>query len=188
MPSRNSKAFAAVDHDVNLYAAFLKAGLFALDDSHKIRSWKAMPWPAGGSAAVMLANPGDDAVRAQVAGLLADLAAQPHNGIERVLGHDEIQAGGGFPDAAYLVAFRPGYEIGFAFDGELVSAPANRGMHGYLPDRPEMRSSFFIVGPGVAAGQSLGEIDMRSIAPTLAGVLNLTLRDAELRPLKLAPR
>ena len=58
-------------------------------------------------------------------------------------------------------------------------------MHGYLPDRPEMRSAFFIVGPHIAAGHSLGEIDMRRIAPTLAHIMNLRLRDAELAALPL---
>jgi predicted AlkP superfamily pyrophosphatase or phosphodiesterase len=58
-------------------------------------------------------------------------------------------------------------------------------MHGYVPDRPELRSSFFIVGPHVAAGRSLGEIDMRRIAPTLAGILGVSLRDADLSRLSL---
>jgi hypothetical protein len=61
-------------------------------------------------------------------------------------------------------------------------------MHGYLPQYPEMRSSFFIVGPGIAAGRALGEIDMRQIAPTVAQALQVRLRDAELPPLDLRPQ
>jgi predicted AlkP superfamily pyrophosphatase or phosphodiesterase len=60
-------------------------------------------------------------------------------------------------------------------------------MHGYLPENPEMHSSFFLVGPGVAQGKSLGEVDMRSIAPTLASFLHLHLPDAELPALELNP-
>ena len=56
---------------------------------------------------------------------------------------------------------------------------------GYVPDRPELRSAFFIVGPHVAAGRSLGEIDMRRIAPTLAGIMGFSLRDADLNRLSL---
>ena len=67
--------FAAVEHDVNLYTAFREAGLFTVDDANKILSWKAMPWLAGGTAAILLANPADDAVRAEVAALLDRLAA-----------------------------------------------------------------------------------------------------------------
>jgi hypothetical protein len=48
-----------------------------------------------------------------------------------------------------------------------------------------MRASFFLIGPKIAKGHSFGEIDMRQIAPTLAGLLNLTLSGAELKPLSL---
>ena len=177
--------FVAVEHDVNLYAAFREAGLFTVDDANKISSWKAMPWLAGGTAAVILADPADGAVRAEVAALLDRLAHDPGNGIERILAHDEIVRGGGFPDAAFLVSLKNGYEVGAAFSGPLVSGPSNLGMHGYVPDRPELRSSFFIVGPHVAAGRSLGEIDMRRIAPTLAKIMGISLRDADLSRLSL---
>jgi hypothetical protein len=42
-----------------------------------------------------------------------------------------------------------------------------------------MDSAFFVVGPGIAAGRDLGRIDMRDIAPTLAGLLGLPLPSAE---------
>lgn len=175
--------FAAVQHDVNLYEAFLGAGLFTLDAEHKIVDWKAMPWPAGGSAAVMLKDPLDQATKTKVADLLAQLASDPENGIDKVLDHDALVAGRGFPDAAFFVSMKIGYELGYQFVPPLVSKPSNLGMHGYLPENREMRSSFFLAGPGIAAGKSLGEIDMRSIAPTLAELLKAPLPDAELPPL-----
>ena len=177
--------FAAVAHDVYLYAAFLKAGLFTVDDANKITGWKAMPWPAGGSAAVMLADPGDDAVRSRVGGLLRDLAGDPAYGIDQVLTHQEIVRRGGFPDAAFLVSFKIGYELGLGWTPPSGGAPANLGMHGYLSDRPEMRSSFFMIGPGIAAGKSVGEIDMRRIAPTIAAALKVRLPAAEMQALPL---
>jgi hypothetical protein len=42
-----------------------------------------------------------------------------------------------------------------------------------------MHASFFIAGPGVSAGRSLGLIDQRDIAPTLARFLSVTLPTAE---------
>jgi predicted AlkP superfamily pyrophosphatase or phosphodiesterase len=177
--------FAPVEHDVNLYVAFLAAGLFTLDGAHGIAAWKAMPWLAGGSAAVMLANPGDAATRAAVEALLDRLARDPANGIERVLGHEDIAREGGFPDAAFLISLKSGYEMGSAFSGPLVSGPTHLGTHGYVPDRAEMRASFFMAGPRVAAGKSLGEIDMRRIAPTLAAVMGVPLPAAELGPLQV---
>jgi predicted AlkP superfamily pyrophosphatase or phosphodiesterase len=177
--------FAPVEHDLNLFAAFRAAGLFTVDSDHKITGWRAMPWPAGGMAAVMLADGADDAVRTQVGELLKTLAADPANGIERILPRDAVVGTRGFPDAEYLVQLKIGYEIGLAFELPLVSVPSNLGMHGYSPDRPEMRSAFFLVGPSLPRAHSVGEIDMRQIAPTLAKILGVSLPDAELGPLPL---
>jgi predicted AlkP superfamily pyrophosphatase or phosphodiesterase len=172
--------FASVEHDVNLYAAFREAGLFTVDKDNKVTDWKAMLWPAGGSAAVMLADPKDEQVRVRVKALLDKLASDPASGIDRILSREEIQRGLGFPNAAYLVSLRIGYEMAYSLSPPLITKPSNLGMHGYLPERPEMRSSFFIVGPQVARGKSVGEIDMRRIAPTVAGILRVHLAGAEL--------
>src|SRR5260370_41907411 len=69
--------FAAVEHDVNLYTAFREAGLFTADDANKILSWKAVPWLAGGTPGVLVADPGDAGGRGGVATLLHPLAADP---------------------------------------------------------------------------------------------------------------
>ncbi len=177
--------FARVEHDVNLYAAFLAEGLFTMDAAHQITTWKAMPWPAGGSAAIVLADPSDQATARQVDALLKRLAADPANGVDSVLTRDELQKASGFPEAYSYVSFRIGYELGYGFTMPLVSAPSNLGMHGYLPSQPEMRSSFFLVGPKVAHGKTLSEIDMRQIAPTLAKILGISLPQAEASPLSV---
>ena len=172
--------FASVEHDVNLYAAFLQAGLFNVDKDNNVTAWKAMLWPAGGSAAVMLADPADAQVRARVKALLDQLASDPANGIDRVLTQEEIQRGRGFPDAAYLISLRSGYEMGYSLTQPLIVKPGNLGMHGYLPERAEMLSAFFIVGPHIAKAKSVGEIDMRQIAPTIADILRVRLGGAEM--------
>jgi predicted AlkP superfamily pyrophosphatase or phosphodiesterase len=177
--------FAKVEHDVNLYGAFLAEGLFTLSPQHTIATWKAMPWPMGGSAGIMLADPKDEATKAKVDALLARLKSDPANGIERILTHDEVVAGGGAPEVESLVAMAPGYELGYLFTPPLVTAGTNGGMHGYPPDRAEMRSTFVLVGPGVARGRSLGVFDMRRIAPTLAGLMGAKLPDAELPALEV---
>jgi predicted AlkP superfamily pyrophosphatase or phosphodiesterase len=177
--------FAAIEHDVNLYAAFLEAGLFSVDKDKKVTDWKAMLWPAGGSAAVLLADPKDEQVRARVKALLDKLASEPANGIDRIWSQEEVRQGRGFPNAAFLVALKIGYEMAYSLSMPLVTEPSNLGMHGYVPERAEMRSSFFIVGPHILAGKSLGEIDMRQIAPTLAQILHVHLAGAEMAPLML---
>ncbi len=173
--------FAAIKHDVNLYAAFREAGLFSVDNDNKITDWKAMLWPAGGSAAVMLADPKDEQLRARVKTVLDKLASDPANGIDRIWSQQEMQRARGFPNAVFLVSLKIGYEVAYSLSMPLITKPSNLGMHGYVPERNEMRSSFFIVGPHIPAGRSLGEIDMRQIAPTLASVLHIHLAGAELK-------
>jgi len=74
---------------------------------------------------------------------------------------------------------KPGAEPGWALSGPLVTPAPGTGTHGYLPDRPEMRASFFVMGPNVAAGRNLGVIDMRQVAPTVAGLLGVSLPTAK---------
>ena len=168
---------------LNLAVAFRNASLLEVDDKDKIKSWKAMFWEAGGTTAIVLKNPNDAETKQKVADLLAKLAADPANGIDRIVSEAELRTRGGFPDAAFLVAFRPGFYIGENLSGDLVTTTKPGGTHGYWPDLPAMNSSFFIYGPGIPAAHSLGAIDMRAIAPTLAQFLGVSLPAAEAAPL-----
>src|SRR5262249_13684419 len=76
--------FAPVDTELNLFAAFRDAGLFTVTRD-RVTEWTAMPWTAGGSAAIVLKDPSDGATAARVRALLDQLAADPANGIDRVL-------------------------------------------------------------------------------------------------------
>jgi hypothetical protein len=107
------------------------------------------------------------------------LAADPSSGVARVLDSEQAQAAGGFPDALYVVGLKPGYRVGGSLEAPLRRDGPARGTHGYPPDVPDMDASFFIAGPGIAAGLDLGRIDMRDIAPTLARRLGIALPAAE---------
>ncbi|MEI9997299.1 MAG: ectonucleotide pyrophosphatase/phosphodiesterase [Rhizomicrobium sp.] len=176
--------FAPVQHDVNLIAAFIDAGLVTLDPAtHKVAGWEASPWTAGGSAAVVLARPDDAALKAKVAALLARLAADPANGIAAVIDAPAIAALGGGTEPSFWVDFHPGWEAANRPGAALLLPGSNKGTHGYFPAHPEMRATFLIDGPGLAKTGALGEIDMRDIAPTLAKILGVALPQATGRPL-----
>ena len=184
--------FAKVDHAVNLSIPFVQAGLMQIGKAPytgetAITSWKAAPWSAAGLAAIMLHDPADAQTRERARALLNKLAADPANGIARILDADEIKRDGGFPDAAFVVAMTPGYTIGSALSGPLVDdhTPV-KGTHGYLPSFPEMHASFFAMGRGVAKGRDLGMIDMRQIAPTVAHILGVSLPSAKQSMLNIA--
>ena len=171
--------FASVRQDVNFYAPFIQAGLVTFKDG-KVTDWQAMPWNDGGSAAIVLRDPADAAVQARVAALLKKLQADPRYAIASVLDHAQSVAAGGTAQASWFVLFKPGSEMGIAPGAPVDTVPGHyRGMHGYDPALPQMRSTFMLAGVGVPAGQDLGSIDMRDIAPTLAAVLGVSLPQAQ---------
>ena len=172
--------FAPTARTTNLFEPFIKAGLIRLTpDRSAIASWDAIPWMAGGSAAIRLARPDDAALTAKVAAVLAEVAADPAAGIDRVMDAAGIAAAGGSADAAFWVNCQPGWLMGGKLDGVKGEATTTKGMHGYFPDVPAMRASLIANGPGIAAGRDLGVIDMRAIAPAVAARLGVSLRDAE---------
>jgi predicted AlkP superfamily pyrophosphatase or phosphodiesterase len=171
--------FSKTAMDLNLHAEFRRVGLLTVGAQGKVTDWKAMPWTAGGSIAVVLKDPGDAATLAAARALLDRLAADPAHGIDRVLDADALRARGGFPTAAFVVGLKPDWHAGSSLSGPLVGKAAAAGMHGHLPDLPDLHAAFFVVGPGVPAGRALGLIDMRDIATTLARRLNLSLPAAE---------
>jgi len=184
--------FMNVSHFVNLAIPFLQAGLIdatiAPGKPPVVNSWKAEPWMAGGMAAIMLYDPNDHATEQQVKQMLNGIAANPDNGIAEVLDRDGIRKRGGFPDAAFLVVFKPGYYAGSGLSGSLITPiPGSRGSHGFSPEYPEMRASFFALGAGIAHHRDLGVVDMRQVAPTVARILRVPMPTAKAAPLNVQP-
>lgn len=179
--------FETISRETSFFRAFIDAGLIRLDDKDKVAGWEAMPWPSGGSVAIVLARKGDAALERKVAELLGRMKADPANGIAAIADAGEIARMGGNPTAAFYVNMAPdATSAGFAgASAPLRGTPKYKGTHGYFPQAKTLRSAFLIMGHGVPAGRSLGEIDMRAIAPTLAKVLGVTLEGAEVPPLDL---
>ena len=177
--------FAPTTIEINLFRAFVDAKLIAVDADGKVKTWEAMPWPSGGSIAIMLAHDRDAALEARVAAVLDGLKADPQNRISAIARRPEIAAMGGNPEAAFYLNLSQGAVAG-AFKGDkppLVGTAKSKGMHGYFPATPAMRSSFMMMGPHVPKARNLGEIDMRTIAPTLARIMGVALPEAEMPPL-----
>jgi predicted AlkP superfamily pyrophosphatase or phosphodiesterase len=183
--------FMNISHWVNLYIPFLQAGLIEATANPQssvpqINAWKAEPWLGGGMGAVMLKDSGDHETEQKVRALLDKLAADPANGIAEILDRDVIQKRGAFPDAAFLVVLKPGYYCGTATSGNLVTEiPGSRGSHGFSPEYPEMRASFFALGAGIARHRDLGVVDMRQVAPTVAAILGVPMPTAKFAPLNV---
>ena len=138
--------------------------------------------------AIILKDKTDAATREQVKAILDKLAAEQANGIDQVLDDKQIAEHGGFPNASFLVVMKPGYVAGPATTGPMVVEQTTvHGTHGFWPLMPEMRASFFAMGQGLAKGRNLGVIDMRQIAPTVAGIMGVNLPAAKQPKLHIEP-
>ncbi|WP_313391910.1 ectonucleotide pyrophosphatase/phosphodiesterase [Sphingobium yanoikuyae] len=179
--------FEATHSGLNLFRPFIDAGLITLGADGKVASWQAMPWIGGGSAAIMLARPDDKMLADKVKGLLDRLAANPANGIDRIVDRAEMAKLGGNPQASFTINLKPGFvtDIFRGANAPLVAPTPVKGMHGYFPGPANLRATFMAMGPGVKPGKDLGLIDMRAIAPTLAKAMGASLPDAEAAPIDL---
>ena len=171
--------FQAVHTRVSVQRALADAKLLDHEGPF-IRAWRATTWSSSGSGAVMLRDPDDKATVDEVRRLLADLAAKPELGIDRILERAEIEALGGFPNATFVIAMKPGFVLDDAVEAPL-SAPltAPYGAHGYLPTDPAMLATFLCAGPSVPPGRDLGTIDMIDLAPSFATLLRVRFPSAE---------
>ena len=175
--------FASVVHDVNIIGPFVEAGLITLDPvTHKPIAWDAGLWGSA-SVAVVLAHPDFVATKTKVVALLTKLADDQELGIDHIADASEIAHIGGTPLASFWIDFKPGYEMGQDPFAPPLSPGSVRGTHGYFPSHSEMRATFILAGPGIPTKGSIGDVDMRDIAPTLAKVLQVNLPDADGRSL-----
>jgi predicted AlkP superfamily pyrophosphatase or phosphodiesterase len=184
--------FAPVNSVLYLDAALVKAGLIRLKgqgttvESAGIADWIARSWPSGGSAAIILREPADEAARSKVNDSLRSLATDPANGIAAILDEPAIAALGGAPTAQFWVDMKSGFMVSAALQTPTAGSVSDRGAHGYSPGHPEMDATFILAGDGIPAGRNLGAIDMRRIAPTLAKLMGLPFLSADLPPLELS--
>ncbi len=107
------------------------------------------------------------------------MKADPDLGIAEIFDRDAIARMGGAKQVSFLLAFKPGFQPGHDPRAAKQTPGSYKGMHGYLPSSPTMRSSLFVDGPGLSKHGSLGEIDMRAIAPSVARILGVKLVGAE---------
>jgi predicted AlkP superfamily pyrophosphatase or phosphodiesterase len=173
--------FMAIEKKFEPNVLLVKEKLITLDANRKPVAWQAAAWPAGGSAAIVLRNPDDQETAAKVANIFKQVAARKDGPLYRVLTRRELEGLGAVPMATVMLEAARGYSFGDRFTGPEVhdSGADYRGTHGYLPSRPEMRSSLVIYGAGARTGARIPLARMIDIAPTAAMLLGLKFPNAE---------
>ena len=157
-------------------------GLITLNEKDRITAWKASLITDGGSAYIYVNDRNDDATRRALTEIFKPLAGAQGSGIARVVGHDEIVAMGGDPDAFLALEAVEGTVITADYTGKFTEPSKLGGTHGYFPDRPEMRSSLIFYGPSISPGK-IANARMIDIGPTIAALLGLVIPHPQGSPL-----
>ena len=84
-----------------------------------------------------------------------------------------------------MVDAADGFTFGGNYSGPFITDTSQRGQHGYLPTRRDYRTSFIMSGGAITRRGNMGEIRMIDIAPTIASVQGLRLKNSEGRALAI---
>ncbi len=164
--------------EIELGSLLRERHFIEIGSDNQVVSWKAAAWVAGGTGAILIHASADSEVRASIESLIGEMRDDPKYGVKKVFRGHEIDELQGFSGVDFVIALRPGFKWGRNLLGPILVHQAG-GTHGYLPDEPGMDAAFFMAGAGVTKSESLGRIDMRDIAPTLAALISLSLPHAE---------
>jgi predicted AlkP superfamily pyrophosphatase or phosphodiesterase len=173
--------FASIDKKYAPNVTLVKEGLITLDENGKAKDWKAAAWPAGGSCAIVLRDPGDKATAAKVSEIFKRRLQSSNSPLNRLLTAAELKPLGALPEAFLMLEGASGFAFDEALTGSEIrdSGKDYRGTHGYLPSRPEMRASLILFGAKAKRGGRLSLAKMIDIAPTAAAILGLSLEAVE---------
>ena len=162
--------FLPVENEVAPNVLLAKAGLLTLDAQGGISGGKIATVDNGGSFFIYWPE-GED-LRPAVERALRPLREQ--GVLWGILNRAALRDLGADPAAQMALEAQAEWEFTSRATGEAVrKLGATRGTHGYLPSRPELRSSFIAWGPGIKAGLDLHLIPMTSLGPTILRALGI---------------
>jgi predicted AlkP superfamily pyrophosphatase or phosphodiesterase len=178
--------FRAAGKMVRPCALLREAGLVTLSPAGKVLTWKASVLSNSGQAYVYVQDPADYATRETVRAIFAGKQQQANSGIGRVYEADEVRARGGDPSAFLALEAGDDFQFGPGCTTDYVAQPQYVATHGFDPNRPEMRASLLMVGPGIAHG-TVVSAHLIDLAPTIAAWLGLLMPNVDGTVLRVIP-
>jgi predicted AlkP superfamily pyrophosphatase or phosphodiesterase len=175
--------FAPVKKEIHAAAILREAGLLEVGFG-TVKRWQAGVLAAGGMAGIYLKEPSDPEGRERLHEVLVTAASDPAMGIRAVDGPEVSQREGGFTGASYVLEAAPGFEFDASFALPVVVPSGDKGAHGYSPKNEEMHASLLAAGAGIKQGPPLHDVSMLGIAPTVARLLGVKLKNAEAPPIE----
>lgn len=175
--------FRSITHAIHANVLLRQKGLIqSTSGKETSQAWVV---PEGGSAMVYVTDPKRR----------AELIPQLRSLLERVEGVDHVYGQEDFPRLGlpgnsksdqspdlFLTA-KPEYSFSGGDEGEVVTPVTNRGSHGYINTDPKMGAIFIAWGANIRKGVHLDAIQNRDVAPTIAALLGLKMKDVQGRVL-----
>ena len=171
--------FRAYKHKIHPNVLLRKNGLFSAEPGQA----KGDAWvlSEGGTAAVYITNPDRKAeLSSELRRILTGV-----EGIDHVFGVEDFpKLGLPVPTTSdqapdLVLAASPDYMFSNESDGDFVTEVSAGGTHGYINTDPKMQAIFIAWGAGIPKGVRLNSISNLDVAPTIAALLGLEMKQAQ---------
>ena len=188
--AKNTTLIVVSDHGFRSYrykvhpnVILKQKGLLTEEPEHS----KGDAWvlPEGGTAGVYVTNLDR---KAELVPMLRRMFTDAE-GIDKVYGSDQFgEIGFPLPTASdqapdLVLAAKPDYMFSGESEGEFVTS-AEGGTHGYINTDPNMQAIFMAWGAGIPKGIRLGSISNLDVAPTIAALLGLEMKNVVGHPIR----
>lgn len=140
-------------------------------------NWKGAFHSSGGSAFLHLKDPKDEKTLQQVRQILNEQPLAVRK-LFRIIDRSVMDSIHSDPAAALALTGVQGISFNNNADGPELR-PAKGGAHGYFPDFREIRTGFVAMGAGLNKGAVFPEIGLEDVAPLIAKLLGLELKQAD---------
>jgi predicted AlkP superfamily pyrophosphatase or phosphodiesterase len=171
--------FRTIKHKIHGNVLLRQKGL--LRDGPGSAKGEAWVVPDGGIAMVYASN---SERKAEVVASLRSIFANAE-GVDHVYGVEDFPSLGlPTPESSdqapdLVLASKPDYAFTGDPEQEYVTQVAEGGTHGFLNSDPKMQAIFIAWGAGIPKGVSLGKITNLDVAPTIAALLGLEMKQAK---------
>lgn len=160
-----------------------RKGLLAIDKEGRIVSWRARAEARGGAAAIMVQEPADEKLIAEVEKAFKEVVEGSESPIWSVLTRREAARLGCDPRPVLYLDAAPLHVMSDRADGGSTGKASVKVSAGYLPSRSEARAVFLAAGRGIKTGARIEYARLVDIAPTLARLLGLEMKTSRGRVL-----
>jgi predicted AlkP superfamily pyrophosphatase or phosphodiesterase len=184
--SRDATLFIVSDHGFRAYKHKIHPNVLLRKNglgSEEPGQAKGDAWvlSEGGTAAVYITNPDRKAeLSSELRRILTGVEGIAHvYGVEDFpkLGLPVAPTSDQAPDL--VLAASPDYMFSNESDGDFVTEVSAGGTHGYLNTDPKMQAIFIAWGAGIPKGVRLNSISNLDVAPTIAALLGLEMKQAQ---------